>query len=94
MVNVHTTRPLDVTDNTQEEVIQHTSPLPNLKPQGQQRTGKVGRLAHPNEAEGPLKRTSSPLGLAIDRLLDTAEKSNRANDTGQGVAGLRLHLIA
>ena len=94
MVNVHMTRPQDYTDNMQEETRQRTSPLPNPKPQSQQRTDNVGRLTHSVEPLGPFKQPTSPLGLAIDQLLDTAERSSSASEAGQGVAGLRLHLIA
>ena len=94
MVNVHTTRPLEYTDRIQDEDKQGTSPLPNLKPQNQPRTDNAGHLARKAEPLGSLKQPTSPLGLAIDRLLDTTVKSSSAGEAGQGVAGLRLHLIA
>ena len=94
MVNVHTTWPLEYTDSIQDKTRQGTSPLPNLKPQSQQRTDNAGRLARPAEPLGLFKQPTSPLRLAIDRLLDTAGKPSSASEAGQGVAGLRLHLIA
>ena len=94
MVNVHTTRSLEPTSTTREETSQGASPLPNRKPQSPQHAVNVGHLIHPAEQPALSKQPTSPLGRAIDRLLDTAGKPGSSRDAGQGVAGLQLHLIA